>query len=292
MPLNDLLINKSTREQLGQFVQQPTHTLALVGAGGIGKKTLAVELAASILHISSEKFQAYPYLRVYSPVNNTISVETAREIIGFTKLKTSGKQAIRRVIIIEDAQALTIEAQNALLKTLEEPPKDTLFILTITSAAEVLPTILSRTQIIHIPMPAKDMTTEYFQNKGFADKDITLYHFMSGGLPGLMSALLTESSDHSLVAAIQQVKEILQSDSFQRLAKIDSLVKDKNAPQLVQVLSQVSRSALYAEAAKESSNQAVLKKWTTILTASEKAKLQLSKNGQPKLVVTNLFLHI
>lgn len=56
-----------------------------------------------------------------------------------------------RTVIIEDAAQMTDEAQNALLKATEELPEDALFILASASDANLLPTILSRCQIIHLP---------------------------------------------------------------------------------------------------------------------------------------------
>lgn len=55
-----------------------------------------------------------------------------------------------RVVVLEDASPLTIEAQNALLKTLEELPEEATLILGATSDANFLPTILSRCQVIHL----------------------------------------------------------------------------------------------------------------------------------------------
>lgn len=55
-----------------------------------------------------------------------------------------------RVLVIEDAGSLTIEAQNALLKTLEEPPQEAILILGVASDTYLLPTILSRCQIIRL----------------------------------------------------------------------------------------------------------------------------------------------
>ena len=55
-----------------------------------------------------------------------------------------------KAVIIEDAQTLTIEAQNALLKTLEEPPNNTIIILLTTNTGVLLPTIVSRCQVIQL----------------------------------------------------------------------------------------------------------------------------------------------
>lgn len=60
-------------------------------------------------------------------------------------------QGGRRVIIIEPAEALNLQAANALLKVLEEPPANVVFILVSHHSERLLPTILSRLQVWHLP---------------------------------------------------------------------------------------------------------------------------------------------
>ncbi len=292
MTINDLLLHQETKKQLGKLVQHNAHTIALTGMQGMGKKTVALSLAAELLRITPDELQKYPYVRIYSPTKNSITIESARDIIGFTTLKTVGEGNIRRIIIIEDAHLLTLEAQNALLKSFEEPPADTVFILTITSTSQVLPTILSRAHVLPIVAPTKEQTTEYFLSKNHSAPNVQQYYFMSGGLPGLMSALLSESENHPFVQSVNQAKTILQSDSFQRLAMIDEIAKNKGAKELTEALKRISNAALLAEATKETSNKQAFKKWTTILAAAQSASQKLSRNGQEKLILTDLFLHI
>lgn len=72
------------------------------------------------------------------------------ELVRSLKRNLSRKpyQATQRLVFIPEAEKLTLEAQNALLKTLEEPPKNTFIILTLSRKEALLPTILSRAQII------------------------------------------------------------------------------------------------------------------------------------------------
>lgn len=66
----------------------------------------------------------------------------------------------KKAIILEDAQTLTIEAQNALLKILEEPPAHVLFFLSTTSTDSLLPTILSRCSLVKLQEDSQDLTPE------------------------------------------------------------------------------------------------------------------------------------
>ncbi len=83
---------------------------------------------------------------LYFPSALKLGIEQARKIKEHFSLKPF--QAKGRAVVLEDASNLTIEAQNALLKTLEEPPKEAFLILGASSDTKFLPTILSRCQII------------------------------------------------------------------------------------------------------------------------------------------------
>lgn len=74
-------------------------------------------------------------------------IESIREIIHHLTLQTANANETRGVIV-EDAHLMTESAQNAFLKTLEEPPKDTIIILTAPREELLLPTILSRCTLI------------------------------------------------------------------------------------------------------------------------------------------------
>lgn len=292
MAVDEFVLHSATQEQIKQLILHPPHAIGLVGATGMGKKSIAASLCAELLGVPLDKLNAYPYVRHFEPTKNSISIEVAREINEFTKLKTTGTNTIRRVVVINDAHTMTIEAQNAMLKTLEEPPADTVFILTIASIADLLPTVVSRLSITHVVTPSADELQAYFAAQGYDVPTITTYFMMSGGLPGLMASLLAENDSHSMVASVGQAKHLLTSDTFERLVAIDEIVKNKQTNDVIQALCQISRSAMYIEATKEQSSSRVLKKWAKILAASESAKQNMRQNGQAKLVLTDLFLHI
>jgi len=290
--MDSLLLHSTTQKQLEQFTRRPPQAIALIGPAGSGKGVTARELAASILGTSSKKLSAYPYFKVYTPENSNISIEKAREITKFTKLRTSGPNTIRRVIVVEDAQTMTLEAQNALLKTLEEPPTDTILILTLTNTSAILPTILSRLQIVPIHTVSQEEAVGYFTNQGQEKGLVTQYYLMSGGRAGLMQALLSNTEDHPFTLSIQQAKEVLQKDHFARLLMVDDIVKQKQTEGLISAINVIARSALYTEASRTNAKTATLKRWGIVLEKSEEAKQLLTQNAQAKLVLTSLFLEI
>src|SRR6185437_9430791 len=67
-------------------------------------------------------------------------------------------KSANKLIVIEDAQLLTPEAQNALLKVLEEPPANTFIILGAETKESLLPTILSRCQIVQVEEESKELS--------------------------------------------------------------------------------------------------------------------------------------
>lgn len=94
---------------------------------------------------------------LYFPSDSKLGVEQARIIKKHFSLKPYSAKG--RGVVLEDASALTIEAQNALLKTLEEPPSEAFLILAAPSDSKFLHTILSRCQIIHLNSPHTSLDT-------------------------------------------------------------------------------------------------------------------------------------
>lgn len=112
----------------------------------IGSREERIEKIKSFLERSGLK-NPHPDL-FYFDSDSKLGIAEARKINDFFSLKPySGKS---RAVILEDASHLTDEAQNALLKTLEELPESALFILCANSDAAFLPTVLSRCQIIRV----------------------------------------------------------------------------------------------------------------------------------------------
>lgn len=289
--MEDLILNPRTSLQLDLFLKEPTHAVALVGAAGIGKGILAKQIAGKILNVPLEKLENYAYFQTYAPVKGVITIEMARDIAQQIKLKTTGKAEIRRVIVIEDAHTMTIEAQNAILKLLEEPPVDTVLILTISSVQAILPTIKSRVQSITLYAVVETEIVKYFENHGYEAAIIKRCYLMSGGLPGLMHAMLEDDTTHPLVQSIDQAKTLLQSDVFTRLTMIDDIAKEKQLDNLLFALKQTAQAALMANA-EHAGREKSLEKWTLVLQKTHEAQDLLRSNAQTKLVLTNLFLNI
>lgn len=140
------------------------HALLLAGASGLGKQALAAAMGAHLLcehrdtltegqiccgqchSCAMRKAGSHPDLLVVAPAEQgkLIRIDTVRSVNDF--MSQTAQQGGYRVIMLSGADAMTVGAANALLKTLEEPGERTLFVLTSDLPSRVLPTILSRCQ--------------------------------------------------------------------------------------------------------------------------------------------------
>jgi DNA polymerase III delta subunit-like protein len=290
--MHELVLHPATRRELEQFASSPAHALLVVGSEGTGKASIARQLAADMLRLESvDSLAGYPYFRAVAPDGQSISIDAVRELLHFAKLKVAGDAAgIRRVIIIDDARAITHEAQNALLKLLEEPPEDTAFILNAAGAQELLPTVRSRAQQIIVKQPNRQDLEKYFATQGFSMAEVQKAYMMSGGLPGLMHALLHDEGEHPLAQAVTLARHLLQVDTFERLKEVDSLAKRKaDCAKLLFVLQQMAHAAI-GQSAEKATPVRVVKQWHRVLAAAYDAEAALQTSAQPKLALTNLML--
>jgi DNA polymerase-3 subunit delta' len=108
-----------------------------------------------------------------------IKIDQIRALADFMNISTH-RQGMR-VILLYPAEALNTAAANALLKTLEEPPPQTVFLLISHGIDRLLPTILSRCRKFALPMPSQDEALAWLQEQGVADADAWLAE--QGGAP-------------------------------------------------------------------------------------------------------------
>lgn len=291
MPTDELVLHEVVARALQRLERRPAHAVLIVGPPGSGKAVLARTLAARLLQIPTQQLETYPYLTVVAPIDGkAIPIESIRDLQHFLSLKIPGGKAIARIVVIEDAHLLTTEAQNALLKTLEEPPADTVIILTATGVEALLPTIRSRVRTLQALPPSPELLKEYFKTRGFAAAQVDKALMLGGGLPGLAHALLTDQTGHPLYEATLQARTLLQASAYERLALVDGLSKQKQQSQyMVFILGEMARMALLRST--DATSKAALR-WQKILKAAYEAQRQLRTNAQPKLILINLMLEL
>lgn len=131
-------------------------------------------------------------------------VDEFRKAIAFVAEKPTG---VYKTVVIENADDMTDAAANSMLKTLEQPPKNTVFILEARSVAGVLPTVASRCAAVHI-LPD---TGAEFKIKSALDVDDTAAHILCCLSGGYIDEALAIYSDSAFWAARPQMLEICNS---------------------------------------------------------------------------------
>ncbi len=288
--MTELVLHEATKATVEAFAAHPSHALLLAGVPGSGKTFLATHLACRLLWITPDKLGSYPYFRSVHPVDGkAIPIESIRDVIHFLTLRTPGRHDIGRVVVIEQAGRLTAHGQNALLKTIEEPPEGTVLILTTNSELELLPTIRSRIQKIIVQPPAASLLRAYFVDNGFAGAPVDKAMLMSGGLPGLTQALLAEDTAHPLVVASARARDILQKTTFERLLLIDDLVKEKQV--WLDTLFMLQRMAAVSLESRQAS-AASIKRWYHVLQSAHRAYEVTTASAQVKLAALHFMLEL
>jgi DNA polymerase III subunit delta' len=128
-----------------------------------------------------------------------IGVDQVRDLAGFVNL-TSHRGA-RRIVLIHPAESLNIQAANALLKTLEEPPPQALFLLVSHRAHRIAPTIRSRCQQVRICLPTRQLGLSWLAGQGCPESEVFLALAGEAPLEALRQAGNDASRQRKLLAA-------------------------------------------------------------------------------------------
>ncbi len=166
--------NNQIKEILQNSIQNGviSHSYLFVGKQGIGKKLLAKEFSKEILNIEKEQIENnnHPDFICIEPDENSIKIEQIRFLQG--KLQEKPIISNKKVYIINDAEKMTTEAQNCLLKTLEEPPSFVIIILIGNNENAFLSTIKSRCMILHF-QPIEDEQIKQYLEKNYGITKLT-----------------------------------------------------------------------------------------------------------------------
>lgn len=279
-------MHPATKRQYDQVVSSLPHAVLILGEVGAGKAFLAKNLAGKVL--KTDRVESHPYFKaIYSEESG--GIDAVREIKHFLSLKTTGQNVFRRVMLIEKADKLGHEAQNALLKILEEPPLDTMLVLTASDKTKLLQTVISRLQILNVMPLGKEQALKAAD--GSRKSDIEALYLMSGGQAGLFMSLINGNKEHPLIQAVTDAKTIISSTVYERLVKITDLSKEKD--KLDYLLDGMQRvlSASFNQAAKQD-NQNLAKRLAKARKLVLEAQESLTANANTKLVLTNLFLNL
>ena len=228
--------NKPQWQNIMQRKDSLPHALLLRGRAGVGKLDFATLLSHALLcqqprtaQSNGEQANAeqacgtcssclwlkdgtHPDFKLISPEDDSnsesstkkktgkktqISVDQIRQLNDYLSLSTHQVKG-RRIILITPAEALNLASANALLKMLEEPPANTLFLLVASQPQRLLPTIMSRCQVVDFPIPAKVDALTWLEEQGVGNSEATLAYAGGAPLAALQMQSQLENNDNLL----------------------------------------------------------------------------------------------
>lgn len=196
-------------KQIG--VNRFPHAYLFAGPGGVGKKTLALEFAKKVL--GAENLSIHPDFAILDEPGE-ITIELILDFI--SRLSFKPFLAQKKIALINNAQNLNLQSGNALLKTLEEASPSTIIIL-IADSARLLPTIVSRCQVLNFSLFSINQLAEFAKQENLALSESLLN--LSFGSPARLKKL---SQDGEFLS--NEGKTVEQYKNFQKMSLGEKLM--------------------------------------------------------------------
>ena len=232
----NILGNNSIKNLLSNSIKadKVSHSYMFVGISGIGKKIMAKDFAKGILCLNEDKYcnncksciefdsNNNPDLIYIEPDGNNIKIEQIREL----QKRIPEKPIIsnRKVCIINDADTMTKEAQNCLLKTLEEPPEFVTIILIGSNENAFLTTIKSRCMIIHFEQIADEEILNYLRENYEIEPTTNMLDLFQGSI-GKAIELKDKQEQYENIKNL--VTKLNSNDLIDTVKTAESLYKNK-----------------------------------------------------------------
>ena len=284
--------NNSIKKVLEQSIysNKVSHSYLMIGISGIGKKMIATEFAKGILCLSENKSCNYcksciefdgnnnPDFLCIEPEGSSIKIGQIREL----QKRIQEKPIIseKKVYIIDQADLMTKEAQNCLLKTLEEPPEFATIILVGTNENVFLTTIKSRCMILHFN-PIEDMYIKNYLDEKYQIKNISqnMFDIFQGSIG---KAILLKDNQEKYIKLEKIIEQLEQTDLIDVINKADILYKSKE--EIFEMLDYINIILL-----KKAKNNYV---YTKCIKIVENTKKRLQQNSNYDMCIDNMVFNI
>lgn len=272
------------------------HSYLFTGIEGCGKKLVALAISKRILCLNKKgddcecescrmfDRDVHPDFKLVNlfyqaslldedvSEQNNLKISTIREVIRFSQLAPSFSS--KKIIIIDDAYRMVQEAQNALLKTIEEPTLTSIFILITPSKNLLLPTVVSRCQVINFSPLTNDDVKEILIKNGYDEKTAA------------EAAISSCGSASFAIKHIDMFKEIRESIEYGSLAPFvvaSKIIKSDNSKQSVLSLIDILNNRIY-NIIKENPKEPVIEKAVAVLKKNLSYKNYLRYNVNPRII--------
>ncbi|NQU83974.1 MAG: AAA family ATPase [Parcubacteria group bacterium] len=293
------------------------HAYLFVGPEHIGKNTVAIEFAHKIFGNEPKNHPDFTLVererdQKTDKLKKNISIEQVRKLnarLGLSSFLNSYK-----VALIPEAEALNSASANSLLKTLEEPKGKTVIILCAESAENLLPTIVSRCQVLNFSPIKKEKIHQALLKKGVSENQAKNFSHLSFGRPGIaLNFLEDENAFEFHQSEVEKCCELVKSSISDRFINIEDYFSRKMSLQdrvgqlnkILWIWSSLFRDVLYIKegSAENLSNyfaknqmEELVSRFSNlqilnILKSIEKTRRYLSINVSPRLALENLVLN-
>lgn len=211
-------------------------SLLVTGPASVGKASLAIEIATAVLSRDArDAVRARQLARQHKHPDliwiellegkAEISIEQVRDLIH--ALSLAPVEAGRRVGVINDAHLASQSAQNAILKTLEEPSPSAMLIIIAPAADALLPTIVSRCQVLALRhVPASDIAAALEARGVASDRAQTIAHFARGRVGWALRAVDEPELLEERRRWAEDIESLARSNLTARFAYAEKLARD------------------------------------------------------------------
>lgn len=224
--MSEPVLARQDLEVIQGLGRQLPHALLLTAEPGLDIERTAARIARSepseVTIISPEEKKT------------TISVSQVRDYIASTRTYATK----RRVLVIRPANLMTEEAQNALLKTLEEPQQGLSIILEASSVDQLLPTIVSRCQVVSLHRTNALQDQTLLKSASIDEQAKQQILFLAAGRPALIRQMVDQPAlFESYRQTATDAKQIISGSSYKSLVSAMNYSKDRQlALRLIDVL--------------------------------------------------------
>lgn len=246
MKIFDFVGNERVIEQLGCLIDSERfpHAIVLEGEPGLGKRTLARILAAALVCRSTQRpcmecsqckkaaQSIHPdiFEHCASGGANSFHVDVIREIVKDAYVQPN--EARHKVYILGNAHCMSVSAQNALLKVLEEPPAYVVFILTAESKSMLLPTVLSRSVVVGLEGVDSDKGAAYISSHitdaGYDEAKKSLETF-NGNIGKTIDSFSNGKENELISVCCDICKALVEASEYSLLCKCSVFQKDRTS---------------------------------------------------------------